>query len=67
MPTLDCSLIRNSNDFGDPKQLAPAPSSCDDSEKIKIARDLYDSKQYTVETIAKELGVSRKTVYRHLA
>jgi DNA invertase Pin-like site-specific DNA recombinase len=36
-------------------------------EKTKIARALYDSKQYTVETIAKELGVSRKTVYRHLA
>ena len=36
-------------------------------EKIKMARDLYDSKQYTVESIAKELGVSRKTVYRHLA
>ena len=36
-------------------------------EKIKIARSLYDSKNYTVETIAKELGVSRKTVYRHLS
>jgi len=36
-------------------------------EKIKMARDLYDSKQYTVESIATELGVSRKTVYRHLA
>ena len=35
-------------------------------EKIKMARDLYDSKQYTVESIAKELGVSRKTIYRHL-
>ena len=35
-------------------------------EKIKMARDLYDSKQYTVESIANELGVSRKTVYRHL-
>ena len=35
-------------------------------EKIKMARDLYDSKQYTVESIAKELGVSRKTLYRHL-
>ena len=35
-------------------------------EKIKMARKLYDSKEYTVESIAKELGVSRKTVYRHL-
>lgn len=37
------------------------------TEKIKIARDLYNSKQFTVETIAKELGVSRRTIYRHLA
>jgi len=36
-------------------------------EKIKMARKLYDSKEYTVESIATELGVSRKTVYRHLA
>ena len=36
-------------------------------EKIKMARDLYDSKQYTVESIASELGVSRKTIYRHLS
>ena len=35
-------------------------------EKIKMARKLYDSKEYTVESIATELGVSRKTVYRHL-
>lgn len=35
-------------------------------EKIKMARNLYDSKEYTVESIAKELGVSRKTIYRHL-
>ena len=36
-------------------------------EKIKMARKLYDSKEYTVESIAKELGVSRKTIYRGLA
>ena len=35
-------------------------------EKITMDRKLYDSKEYTVESIAKELGVSRKTVYRHL-
>ena len=28
---------------------------------------MYDSKDYTVEAIAKTIGVSRKTVYRHLA
>ena len=35
-------------------------------EKIKVARQLYDSKEHTVEAIAKMLGVSRKTIYRHL-
>ncbi|MGO9028742.1 MAG: helix-turn-helix domain-containing protein [Acidimicrobiales bacterium] len=28
---------------------------------------MYDSKQHTVEAIAETIGVSRKTVYRHLA
>ncbi len=36
-------------------------------EKAKVARQMYDSKEYTVQSIAKTLGVSRKTVYRHLA
>jgi DNA invertase Pin-like site-specific DNA recombinase len=36
-------------------------------EKVKVARQMYDSKEHTVEAIAKTLGVSRKTVYRHLA
>ena len=36
-------------------------------EKVKVARQLYDSKECTVEAIAKTLGVSRKTIYRHLA
>jgi len=31
-----------------------------------VAREMYASKEYTVEAIAKTLGVSRKTVYRHL-
>jgi|SRR5450631_737873 DNA invertase Pin-like site-specific DNA recombinase len=35
-------------------------------EKIKVARDLYRAKELTVEEIAKTIGVSRKTVYRHL-
>lgn len=35
-------------------------------EKIKVARDLYQAKELTVEEIAKTIGVSRKTVYRHL-
>ena len=36
-------------------------------DKIKVARDMYESKQFTVDAIAKTIGVSRKTVYRHLA
>jgi DNA invertase Pin-like site-specific DNA recombinase len=36
-------------------------------EKIQVARQLYDSKEHTVEAIAHTLGVSRKTIYRHLA
>jgi DNA invertase Pin-like site-specific DNA recombinase len=36
-------------------------------DKIKVARQLYDAKDLTVEEIAKTIGVSRKTVYRHLA
>jgi len=35
-------------------------------EKIKVARRLYDAKELTVEEIARTIGVSRKTVYRHL-
>lgn len=35
-------------------------------DKIKIARQMYDSRDHTVEAIAQTLGVSRKTVYRHL-
>jgi len=36
-------------------------------EKIKVAREMYDCREHTVEVIAQTLGVSRKTVYRHLA
>jgi predicted transcriptional regulator YheO len=28
---------------------------------------MYDSREHTVEAVAKTLGVSRKTVYRHLS
>jgi hypothetical protein len=34
--------------------------------KIKLARQMYASKQYTVAAIAAALGVSRASVYRHL-
>jgi DNA invertase Pin-like site-specific DNA recombinase len=35
-------------------------------EKVKVARQLYKDRELTVEEIAKTIGVSRKTVYRHL-
>jgi DNA invertase Pin-like site-specific DNA recombinase len=35
--------------------------------KLQVAREMYASKQYTVATIAKTLGVSRASIYRHLA
>ena len=35
-------------------------------DKIKVARHMYDAKEHTVEAIAQTLGVSRKTIYRHL-
>ena len=36
-------------------------------EKVKVAQPMYASREHTVEAIAKTLGVSRTTVYRHLA
>jgi len=36
-------------------------------DKVATARRMYDSKDYTVEAIAAVLGVSRASIYRHLA
>ena len=44
---------------GRPPKMMPA--------KVKVARQMYDSKDHTVEAIAQTLGVSRKTIYRSLA
>jgi DNA invertase Pin-like site-specific DNA recombinase len=35
-------------------------------DKVKIARAMYEAGEHTVEAIAQTVGVSRKTVYRHL-
>ena len=35
-------------------------------EKVKLAREMYDAHEYSVEKIAETIGVSRMTVYRHL-
>jgi len=35
-------------------------------EKLAVARQMYDSKQYTVGKIARTIGVGRSTVYDHL-
>ena len=34
--------------------------------KLRMAKEMYGSGQYTVATIAQALGVSRASVYRHL-
>jgi DNA invertase Pin-like site-specific DNA recombinase len=34
--------------------------------KLQVAQELYASKRYTVAAIAKTLGVSRASIYRHL-
>lgn len=36
-------------------------------EKLAIAREMYASGEHTVAAIAAVLGVSRASVYRHLA
>jgi DNA invertase Pin-like site-specific DNA recombinase len=36
-------------------------------DKAKVARELYDARQHTVQAIAATLGVSRATIYRCLA
>ena len=35
-------------------------------DKVAAARQMYDSRQFTVEAIARTLGVSRASIYRHL-
>jgi AcrR family transcriptional regulator len=35
--------------------------------KIAAARQMYDSREHTVDAIARALGVSRATIYRALA
>jgi len=35
-------------------------------DKVTTARQMYDSKEFTVEAIARVLGVSRASIYRHL-
>lgn len=35
-------------------------------QKAAVARQMYDSREHTVEAIAKALSVSRGTIYRHL-
>lgn len=36
-------------------------------KRLQVAREMYDSTRHTVAEIAETLGVSRATVYRHLA
>jgi len=34
--------------------------------QVQLAREMYDSSEYTVQQIADEFGVTRPTIYRHL-
>src|SRR4029450_1012201 len=36
------------------------------AHKLRVAREMYASGQYTVSAIAKTLGVSRASIYRHV-
>jgi DNA invertase Pin-like site-specific DNA recombinase len=36
-------------------------------EKLRVAREMYDSKEHTLEVIARTVGVGRITLYRHLS
>jgi AcrR family transcriptional regulator len=36
------------------------------AHKLQVAQELHGSGQYTVAAIAKTLGVSRASIYRHL-
>jgi len=37
------------------------------AEKLRVARELYEAREHTTAQIARVLGVSRATLYRHLA
>jgi DNA invertase Pin-like site-specific DNA recombinase len=37
------------------------------AHKLQVAHEMYASGQYTVSPIARTLGVSRASIYRHLA
>jgi DNA invertase Pin-like site-specific DNA recombinase len=36
------------------------------AHKLQVAEEMYRSRQFTVAAIAKTLGISRASVYRHL-
>jgi DNA invertase Pin-like site-specific DNA recombinase len=36
------------------------------ARQVQLAREMYDSGDYTVQQIAEEFGVTRPTIYRHL-
>jgi hypothetical protein len=36
------------------------------AHKVRVAQEMYRSGQYTVAAIAKTVGVSRASIYRHL-
>ena len=65
LPIDDCLRLLRMSVVGRIAVVIDATAMTDD--KIKLARQLYDAREHTVEQIAKALGVSRKTIYRYLA
>lgn len=43
------------------------PPNGDVPDKVATARQMYDSKDFTVEAIARVLGIRRASIYRHFA
>jgi DNA-binding CsgD family transcriptional regulator len=67
---VQCHLIRERTSAGPAAARARGrhggrPSVLTD-HKLKVAQEMYSSGQYTVAAIAKTLGVSRASIYRHL-
>lgn len=52
------STLARGRQGGRPRKTTP--------EKIAVARQMYNSQQFTVDQIAATLGVTRGTVYAHL-
>ena len=51
---------------GNPCRFVPFEDEWRTDTAITLARQMYDSRQHTLAEIARTLGVSRASIYRHL-